>query len=242
MHIISSATEKKLKPEIIIDVNKIDCVNNFNFLGLIINKYLNWNNHIDHISLKISRVIGILTRLRHTVPIDVLLLLYNSLVLPHINYSLLVWGHNPFRITKLQKKCLRIITFSKMFAHCDPIFKNLRLLKTEDIFKIKQLKFYYKYRKNNLPLYFQNLSIKTNNHTHNTRNQDLYKCRIKHEFAKQSLLFSIPETINNCALNIKEKLTTHSIEGMSMYAKNFLLTFYNLECNIPDCYVCVQDV
>ena len=32
----------------------------------------------------------------------------------------------------------------------------------------------------------------------------------------------------------------HSIEGMSMYAKNFLLTFYNLECNIPGCYVCVQ--
>ena len=183
-----------------------------------------------------------MTRLRHTVPIDVLLLLYNSLVLPHINYSLLVWGHNPFRITKLQKKCLRIITFSKIFAHCDPILKNLRLLKTEDIFKIKQLKFYYKYLKNNLPLYYQNLSIKTNNHTHNTRNQDLYKCRIKHEFAKQSLLFFIPETINNCALNIKEKLNTHSIEGMSMYAKNFLLTFYNLECNIPDCYVCVQDV
>ena len=131
-------------------------------------------------------------------PIDVLLLLYNSLVLPHINYSLLVWGHNPFRITKLKKKCLRIITFSKIFAHCDTIFKNLRLLKTEDIFKIKQLKFYYKYVKNNLPLYFQNLSIKANNHTHNTRNQDLYKCRIKHDFAKQSLLFSIPETINNC--------------------------------------------
>ena len=118
----------------------------------------------------------------------------------------------------------------------------MRLLKTEDTFKIKQLKFYYKYLKNNLPLYFQNLSIKTNNQTHNTRNQDLYKCRIKHEFAKQSLLFSIPETINNCAINIKKKLTTHSIEGMSMYAKNFLLTFYNLECDIPDCYVCVQDV
>ena len=112
-----------------------------------------------------------------------------------MNYSLLVWGHNPF-ITKLQKKCLRIITFSKIFAHCDPILKNLRLLKTEDIFKIKQLKFYYKYLKNNLPLYYQNLSIKTNNHTHNTRNLDLYKCRIKHEFAKQSLLFFIqkPET------------------------------------------------
>ena len=88
---------KIIEPEIIITGN------NFNFLGLIINKHLNWNDHIDHISLKISRVTGILTRLRHTVPIDVLLLLYNFLLLPHINYSLLVRGHNPFRITKLQK-------------------------------------------------------------------------------------------------------------------------------------------
>ena len=149
---------------------------------------------------------------------------------------------NHFEYKKLKKKCLRIITFSKIFAHCDPIFKNLRLLKTEDIFKIKQLEFYYKYLKNNLPLYFQNLSIKANNHTHNTRNQDLYKSRIKHDFAKQSLLFSILETINSCAINIKEKLTTHSIESMSMYAKNFLLSFFNLKCNIPDCYVCVQGV
>ena len=48
----------------------------------------------------------------------------------------------------------------------------------------------------------------------------------KHAFAKQS------ETINNCTINIQEKLTTRGIEGMSMYAKNFLLTYYNLECNI----------
>ena len=27
-----------------------------------------------------------------------------------------------------------------------------------------------------------------------------------------------------------------------MYAKNFVSTYYNLECNIRDCYVCVQDV
>ena len=204
--------EKNIEPEIIINGNKIDCVNNFNFLGIIINKHLNWNNPIDHKSMKISKVIGILTRLRHTVPIDVLLLLYNSLLLPHINYSLLVWGHNPFLITKL-KNCLRIIKFSKIFAHCDPIFKNLRLLKTEDIFKIKHLK----YLKNNLPLYFQNLSIKANNHTHDARNQNLYKCRIEHDFAKQSLLSSIPETRNNCTINIKEKLTTHPLTPKTCY-------------------------
>ena len=57
-----------------------------------------------------------------------------------------------------------------------------------------------------------------------------HKCRIKHDFAKQSLLFYIAETINNCTINIKEKLTNHSIEGMSMYANTFywLIIIYNV--------------
>ena len=112
--IVFRQPQKKItEPIIKIDDNIIDCVDNFNFLGLIINKHLNWKKHIEHISLKISRIIGVLTRLRHLVPLDVLHLLYNSLLLPHINYSLLAWGHQPSKITNLQKKCLRIITNSK---------------------------------------------------------------------------------------------------------------------------------
>ena len=58
---------------------------------------------MDHISLKIG-ILGywdIDKTKTHCTVIDVLLLLYNHLVLSHINYYLLVWGHNPFRITKL---------------------------------------------------------------------------------------------------------------------------------------------
>ena len=46
--------KKIIEPEIIIDENKINCVNNFNFLGLIIHKHLNWNNHRSHIIKKIK--------------------------------------------------------------------------------------------------------------------------------------------------------------------------------------------
>ena len=92
-----------------------------------------------------------------------------------------------------------------MFAHTDPLFKNLHVLKAEDIFKIQQFKLYYKYLKHTLPTFFLNLHFRTSEHNYSTRNQDLYKCRIKHEFARQCLLYNIPDAINNCPTNMKEK-------------------------------------
>ena len=105
--VFRSARKQTPLPLIQIENNVIKCVENFNFLGLIINKQLKWNDHIDHIVLKISRIIGVLTRLKNHIPLHILITLYNSLLLPHINYSLIVWGHQPSRLTNLQ---IRIIT------------------------------------------------------------------------------------------------------------------------------------
>ena len=71
--------------------------------------------------------------------------MYNSLILLHINYGILVWGHQAHRIFKLQKRAIRIITLSKYNA--DPIYIELKFLKLDDIYKLQQLKLK---RRNNL--------------------------------------------------------------------------------------------
>ena len=129
--VFRSARKQTPIPLIQIDNNVIESV------GLIITKQLEWNDHIDHIVLKISRIIGVLTKLKNHIPLNILITLYNSLLLPHINYSLIVWGHQPSKLTNLQNKCIRIITKNTMFAHTAPLFKNLHILKAEDIFKIQ---------------------------------------------------------------------------------------------------------
>ena len=80
----------------ILKINNINIerVTDFNILGLIISSNLKWNKHIDHIALKISKVTGILYRLKSLFPRDALLTLYNALVMPHFHYCLLVWGSN----------------------------------------------------------------------------------------------------------------------------------------------------
>ena len=52
---------------------------------------------------------------------NILKILYNSLVLPHLQYCILSWGFESDRIFKLQKRAVRIITCSKYNAHTEPL-------------------------------------------------------------------------------------------------------------------------
>ena len=173
--------------QLMIDGIMIQRVQNFNFLGVILNENLNWGSHISHVSNKISRTIGILNKLKNILPENIKLVLYNSLILPHINYGILSWGYKYDRIFKLQKKAVRIITLSKYNAHTEPLFKYLKVLKILDIIITQELKFYYKYKHKQLPGYFQAIKLNTNQdiHTYNTRNHtQIHITRINHEFAK----------------------------------------------------------
>ena len=87
-----------------IDNINIDQVMEFNFLGLIIDTNLNWKKHAEKISNACSKKIRILNKLKHILPIDIKKILYNSLIVPHINCCIMAWGFESNRIIKLQKK------------------------------------------------------------------------------------------------------------------------------------------
>ena len=128
-----------------------------NYLGLILQANLSWNKHISHISLKVSKTIGILNRLKSIYPRKVLLTLYNTLILPHFNYCILSWGsvlRENHQLHLLQKKAIRIITNSNYIAHTEPLLKELELLKITCMFILSLWKFYYKLMTNQLPVYF----------------------------------------------------------------------------------------
>ena len=91
IYAFSNAPEKGSHLLFSIDRMHIERVTEFNFLGLIIDSNLNWKAHLSAIGTKISRVIGLLRKLKYIFPKQVLHLIYNSLIMPHLNYSLLAW-------------------------------------------------------------------------------------------------------------------------------------------------------
>ena len=147
-------------PDLQINGNKIERVTEFNFLGLVLQSNLSWNKHINHISLKVSKAIGIIHRLKSVYPLSVLLTLYNTLVLPHFNYCILSWGSvvkENHHLYLLQKKAVRIITQSNYIAHTKPLCKQHNLIKLTDMFSLAIWKFYYKLMNNQLPTYFSRM-------------------------------------------------------------------------------------
>ena len=227
-----------------INTTIIEKVNEFNFLGLILDTHLNWKKHSENISNKCSRAIGILNRLKHILPLSIKIILYNSLILPHISYCIMTWGFQHQRIDKLMKKGIRIITLSKYNSHTAPLFKMCNILKVKDILALKELKLYYQFLHNNLPHYLQNLNIVTNTsiHSHNTRSRnDIHIIGTRHNFAKRCLKYDLAITFNNTPKTVRDKLLTHSLHGFTRYAKNYIIQNYNDVCSIVNCYSCMHN-
>ena len=63
---------------------------NVKYIGILIDNNLSWKYHIDYISSKVSKGIGMIARLRHLVPFATLLNIYRSLIEPYISYGLML--------------------------------------------------------------------------------------------------------------------------------------------------------
>ena len=227
-------------PNLEINNHIIERVKEFNFLGMLFDEHLDWNQHIHKTANKISRTLGMMNRLKHTLPHFTLKLLYNSLILPHIQYGILCWGFKYNRIFKLQKRAMRIITCSKYNAHTSPIFKSLELLKVEDIFKISLLKFLYKLEKDRLPAYFPGMFVTNSaNHQHSTRHRDIDRLPVpRTSSAMETIRYYLPIFVEDTPDIIKDKIHTHSPEGFTHYAKMYFIRRYPTKCYIENCYIC----
>ena len=63
----------------------ISLVEEFNFLGMIFDRYLNWKKHLHLLSQKLARTIGMMCRLKNFVPKTCLKMVYNALFNSHLN-------------------------------------------------------------------------------------------------------------------------------------------------------------
>ena len=224
-----------------IDSTNIEFLTEFNYLGINFDSNLSWKSHIGKISKKISRTIGVMNKLRNYVPTYILRTLYNSLIFPHLNYGILVWGNSANRLIKLQKRAIRVVANAKYNAHTQPLFRKLCLLSINDILKMQDLKFLYKLENENLPAYFISDMFIRQSHFHNysTRNiNDFRVPRSQHIFALNSPRFRLPQVFNQCPQNVKDKIFTHSYSGYTRYIKHCMIENYETVCSIRDCYIC----
>ena len=101
---------------------EIKRVKSTKYLGLIVDDTLSWSDHINHISMKIKRSIGVLKRTRSYLPRASLITLYRTLIETHLRYCSVIWGQCgetlKDKLQALQNRALRTIAGQK-FEHAD---------------------------------------------------------------------------------------------------------------------------
>jgi hypothetical protein len=228
-------------PSLFMNDCSIEIVNEFNFLGIVFDKSLTWKCHVNAVCKKVSKAIGILNKLKNYLPSHALKTIHNSLVLPHFNYGLLLWGSRSNKVFPIQKKVIRILTNSKYNAHTSGLFKQLNILRISDMYTLNLYKLCYKFCNGLIPSHFEKLLYNPSDqdHPYSTRYHDQFRIpRVRHEFAKRRMSYQFPSALNTMSPAIKEKISTHCFIGFKKYAKLFFLQTYNEFCDIANCYIC----
>ena len=204
---------------------EIERKNQTKFLGLVLDDALSWKPHIEAAANKISRMIGVLSKIRTNLTVESSKLIYYSFVHSHMRYGLVYWqaaaGIYLNRISLLNKRAIRLITASPRLEHTNPLFRKCGILKFEDLCSLELAKFIHR------DLIYGNhfvLETHAHRHTYSTRGRlnlvlPQTQTNLAHKFvtfAGVSLYNNLPDTLKSC-----EDLVSFKIGY-----KNILLNLY----------------
>ena len=144
------------------------------YLGIILDNKLNWSEQVTTLCNRLSRAIGILSKLRYNLPLNTLRMVYHSIFNSLLLYACQIWGLNSqtikTKIQNLQDRALRKITFSKSDCDMNKLYKDLKLLKFSDILFVQNCIFMSRVENDQLPECFKDsFSHRRNIHNYNTR-------------------------------------------------------------------------
>lgn len=180
------------------------------FLGMHIDECLTWNDHIKICRAKIASSIYAINRMKHIIPKEYMRTLYFSIVYPYLSYGIPIWGgtyniHKNKMIT-IQKRAVRVLSNAKYNAHTDPLFRELKILKLADIYRVEILKIVVRHLNNNLPEPISKLFILNSEICLRRTRQilDLYVAKCRTTLATQHIVYKGPKFWNLLPAEMKD--------------------------------------
>lgn len=181
----------------------IERVNNYKFLGLIVDETLSWGKHVDYIIKKITPVIGILHRLQHKgLHRSTLRSIYFSLIQSHLSYLSIIWGcavnHTLYPLQILQNRALRRLHALPFRTHLNELYKKTDILPIKYAIRLESLMFIHN---NRHKFIFSNLYLTANKdvYNHGTRganNLHIFPAKSV-KYGKNSILYKAISKYNS---------------------------------------------
>lgn len=217
---------KNIIPPISLNDEIINKVDHMKFLGVLIDENLNWKYHIDQTCTKISKVTGILYRLRHNLTTDAMMSIYYTLCYPFLTYCVSIWGSTwpSFlqKITVAQNKIFRCIFFLKKFDSVNTLVNEANILRFSFIHKFFTLLLIYKSQTQNKIFKLVDNDIHTR-----SNNLNLICPVFRTTLFKHSVINSGPKLFNALPLEKKSLLTSANKFIYKKEIKKYLLQQQN---------------
>ena len=200
----------------------VERVYEYKYLGLHLQSDLKWNNHIMHISKKISNFMGPLYKCSHILPQSTRIKLYYAYVYPHLLWLNPIWynysksSHYLFKhLQIIQNKFVRTIfreiyynknnidTNGNKIMETDALYKKYNILTLKQININESAQMTHKILNGNINIdikFIKNSDI----HEHNTRaRHQLHISKIKTNIKRDSFLYKASIIYNNLPTDIK---------------------------------------
>ena len=165
------------------------------YLGIFIDSHLNWNFHIDQLSTKLSRAVGMLAKIRYYVDHKTLQMIYYGIFSSILHYGSQIWGQSDQSISKMEKlqnKAIRVINFKPKRSPVNSLYNTCKILKFADNIKLLNFLFAHDNITGNLPSSLCNsITLVDTRHTHGTRHHDSKQLNVPTVRTKTSGLDSI---------------------------------------------------
>ncbi len=194
------------KHSIYLDGCKLDRVHDAKFLGILIDENLTWKKQVDNICKTCSRNVGVLNKVKSFLPSTTMKQLYSTLILPYLNYGLLLWGnviHTYMnKVLTIQKRAIRIISNSSYFSSTKPLFIKYSLLNIYEMYQKDVVIFMYKFKNRLLPQSFDKcFTANMDIHNYDTRMKENFK---SHVSKIKTVFTSGPKLWNSLSDNLKQ--------------------------------------
>ena len=209
----------------------LQIVNSSKYLGITFDENLSFKIHIDNLSKKLSRAVGILAKVKPFLNTPALRQLYFALFHSHLQYGLLTWS-STFKsylkkISVLQNKAVKIVGGGKWMEKATPFYSHLKILKLVDLIDFETAKFMHKYLSQKLPTnfdnYFKILSKYQTKSTRGTSYNNVFLPYFKTKKLQRSIKFQGPKLWNSLNNNIKN---LKSLRVFKSKLKTFFLETY----------------
>ena len=153
------------------------------YLGVLIDEHLLFKDHINFLKQELNSTNGILVKLRHHLPFDILKTVYYSLFDTHLRYACQVWGQSNsdilVMVQRAQNKALRIINFKEERHRSAPLYTETKILNLTNIITLNNYMLVFDHLNSSLPAIFDDLfKAFKEQHSHNTRGARRYVLNI----------------------------------------------------------------